>query len=134
MRATRIERPPSAFTGSGFPRRRSRQTAPKHLKWLRTLPCVICGRQGDIHAAHLRSASPRHGKREVGFGQKPDDCWAVPLCAEHHLFGEDAQHKADELAFWNRNRIDPFTLALALWRASGDDEMGFIVVQESSNR
>jgi len=131
MRATRIERPGTAFTAAGLPRRRPRQRADRHLKWLRTLPCVICGKKGNIHAAHLRAASPRHGKRAVGFGQKPDDCWATPLCAEHHLFGEEAQHQGNELAFWRRHGIDPFALALSLWRASGDDELGFGIIRET---
>ena len=130
MRATRIDRPDTAFTGAGLPRRRPRQRADRHLKWLRTLPCAICGKRGNIHAAHLRAASPRYGKRAVGFGQKPDDCWATPLCADHHLLGDDAQHHGNELAFWARNGIDPFAVALALWRASGDDEMGFLILRE----
>jgi hypothetical protein len=131
MCATRINRPDTAFTGTGTPRRRPRQRAAQHLKWLRTLPCVICGKTGNMHAAHLRTASPRHGKRAVGFGEKPDDCWTTPLCMEHHLIGEEAQHQGNELAFWLRFGIDPFALALALWRASGDDELGFVIIREA---
>ena len=131
MRGYAIYRPATAFTRLGRSRRRSRQRSDQHLKWLRTLPCVICGARGNIHAAHLRAASPRHGKLAVGVGQRPDDCWATPLCLQHHLFGVEAQHEDNELAFWARHCIDPFALALALWRASGDDELGFTILSEA---
>ena len=127
MRGYAIYRPATAFTRLGRSRRRSRQRSDQHLKWLRTLPCVICGARGNIHAAHLRAASPRHGKLAVGIGQRPDDCWATPLCLHHHLFGVEAQHEDNELAFWARHCIDPFALALALWQASGDDELEFAI-------
>ena len=124
MRSFKIERPLSAFTGaSRF--RRPRQRSGLHLKWIRTLPCAVCGKKGEIHAAHLRAASPRHGKLKTGIGQKPDDAWVTPLCLAHHLLDEAAQHQDQELLFWQQHGIDPFVLALALWRASGDDGMGF---------
>ena len=129
-----IQRPPTAFTKRSAAHRRSRQRADWHLKWLRTLPCVVCGKRGNIHAAHLRAASPRYGKLAVGIGQKPDDCWTIPLCLSHHLLGEDAQHHHNELAFWRSHDIDPFALALSLWRASGDDELGFMILGEYSVR
>ena len=131
MHSFKIERPPTAFTGSSR-YRRPRQRAGTHLKWIRTLPCVICGRRGNIHAAHLRAASPRYGKLAVGIAQKPDDSWTTPLCIEHHILGETAQHRDQELSFWKQHEIDPFVLALALWRASGDDELAFLILSEIS--
>jgi hypothetical protein len=128
MRSFKIERPATAFTLARY--RRPRQHAGRHLKWIRTLPCLICGKRGNIHAAHLRAASLRHGKLAAGMAQKPDDAWTLPLCSEHHLSGEEAQHRMQELAFWQTHSIDPFAVALALWRASGDDEVGFLVVIE----
>jgi hypothetical protein len=67
----------------------------------------------------------------VGLGQKPDDCWTTPLCPDHHLTGEAAQHRGNELKFWQRLGIDPFALALSLWRASGDDELAFMILREA---
>ena len=129
MRKYQIQRPATAFTSSSrF--RRPRRRSDLHLKWIRTLPCVICGKQGGIHAAHLRAASPLHGKLSPGMAQKPDDSWTAPLCAEHHILDEAAQHQDQELQFWKRHGIDPFVLALALWRASGDDELAFMVINE----
>jgi hypothetical protein len=129
MAGYQVERPETAFSVSSK-RRRPRQRANDHLKWIRTLPCAICGKRGHIHAAHLRAASLRHGKLATGIGQKPDDAWVTPLCPSHHILGEDAQHQQGELDFWRSHKIDPFSLALALWRASGDDELGFLITQE----
>jgi len=133
VRSFQIERPSTAFTR--FSRyRRPRQRATLHLKWIRTLPCTVCGRRGNIHAAHLKAASPRYGKLATGIAHKPDDSWTVPLCLHHHILGEEAQHEDQELAFWARHEIDPFMLALALWRASGDDELGFLILQQSQGK
>ena len=82
------------------------------------------------------SAPPRsrYGKLATGIAQKPDDSWTTPLCVEHHLLGEEAQHQENEIDFWAQHGIDPFVLALALWRASGDDELGFLVLLEAGKR
>lgn len=123
MTGFRVVRPATAFANAEAPRqRRPRRRAPQHLAWIRTLPCVICETRGNCHAAHLRAAAPQYGKRATGLSEKPDDCWALPLCPDHHLFGDEAQHKGNELAFWRRFKRDPFVLSLALWRATGDDE------------
>ena len=76
MRGYQIQRPGTAFTAKSR-LRRPRQRSDLHLKWIRTLPCAICGKQGGIHAAHLRAGSSRHGKLATGIGQKPDDSWTT---------------------------------------------------------
>ena len=132
MKSYEISRPASAFSKDGGPRQRApRRRADQHLRFVRSLPCVICGKEGDTHAAHLRAPSPSHGKRAVGLGEKPDDSWVTPLCGAHHLFGDDAQHSDQELGFWRKHGIDPFLLALALWRASGDEELGRLIIAEA---
>jgi hypothetical protein len=92
---------------------------------------MVCGKRGNVHAAHLRAAAPQYGKRATGVSEKPDDCWALPLCADHHLFGEEAQHRSSELAFWRQLKVNPFVLSLALWRASGDDEVAEAILRAS---
>lgn len=121
-----IQRLPTAFAA---PRqKRPRQKVDGHLKFLRQLPCVIpdC-KSRDIHAAHIRAANPRLGKRETGLQEKPSDAWCLPVCAEHHA----EQHSGSELEFWARHGIDCFTLALALWRVSGDEEAALLIIQET---
>jgi len=125
----RIERPDSAFME---PRqKRPRQRADAHLEFIRTLPCVISGCQNrDVHAAHIRGACPKLGKRQTGAGEKPSDHWTVPLCGSHHVYGQEAQHYTSEAAFWARHRIDPFVLALSLWAVTGEMEPALGIIEE----
>jgi hypothetical protein len=55
-----------------------------HLNWIRLMPCCVNApecRGIRMHAHHVR--------RNTGGGTAllPDACWAVPLCARHHLEG-----------------------------------------------
>lgn len=119
-------RPDTAFSVQR--QRRPREKNNGHLAWIRTLPCVVCLSYANSDPAHIRSASSKHGKRQTGMAEKPDDRWVTPLCREHH----DAQHaRGDELAWWAENRIDPFSLALALYGASGDDELAMQIINEA---
>lgn len=103
------------------PRRRPRVKDGAHLDCIRKLPCIACGAR-PVQAAHIRSPSPQHGKRETGIGERPSDVWVLPLCPPCHLDGPGAQHKVGEANFYRRININPFTLALALWAAEGDVE------------
>lgn len=91
--------------------RQPRIEDPGHLAFVRTLPCLICGKPGS-DPAHIRSAAPAYGKRHTGMAEKPDDCWVLPLCRFHH----DEQHRGTELAFWASYGIpDPHGLAVELY-------------------
>jgi hypothetical protein len=35
-------------------------------------------------------------------GEKPDDRRTLPLCAQHHLTGPDAQHSSNERRWWEQ--------------------------------
>ena len=48
----------------------------KYLEFIRSKPCLICGRPAEPH--HER----RHS--DGGMGLTPSDIYAVPLCREHH--------------------------------------------------
>lgn len=89
--------------------REPRQRDNKHLDYIRSLPCCICGGI-DTEAAHIRSASWAYGKPHTGMAEKPSDKWALPLCNRHHR----EQHSMNELLFWARHGIDPFMLAITL--------------------
>lgn len=86
-----------------------RQKDARHLDFIRSQPCAICGGI-DTEAAHIRTESLAHGKRETGGGERPSDKWAVPLCNRHHT----EQHSMNEMAFWKKYGIDPFMLAIRL--------------------
>ncbi len=125
MRAQRIVRPATAFSLSSK-QKRPRAQSGDHLKMIRSLPCCICGTHKEIEAAHIRMGSPQFGKRETGAGEKPDDAWVVPMCGPHHR----AQHAGGESLFWSFHKRNPFVLALALWRATGDQAACELIVSE----
>lgn len=127
MGGFRIAREPTAFsTSPSKGRKRPRKMDEKHLKWLRTLPCIITG-QFSVEAAHIRYAAPHYGKNETGGQEKPDDRWAVPLSPEMHR----EQHSMNEQAFWAKYGIDPCRVALALHAITGDDEQAAIIIRNA---
>lgn len=94
--------------------RQPREEDPAYLAYVRTLPCRICHRPGPNDPAHLRTGSRQYGKPPTGMGEKPSDCWVLPLCRAHH----DEQHRGNELAFWSRYGVpDPFAIAMLLYAA-----------------
>lgn len=97
-----------------------RQHSKKHLKFIRGLPCVVCGDNTSTEAAHIRFSCAEAGKRHVGMGEKPDDRWTVPLCGECHR----KQHRMNEWEYWQSVNRDPILISLALWGVSGNHELG----------
>lgn len=92
--------------------RQPRVEDPAYLAYVRTLPCLVCGRPGPSDPAHIRAAAPLYGKRYTGKGEKPDDKWVLPLCRREH----DAQHRESELGWWaGMGLVDPFAVAVALY-------------------
>jgi hypothetical protein len=84
----------------------------KHLEFIRSLSCCVCGDDTSTEAAHIRTGSIGHGKAPTGLGEKPSDQWCLPLCGRHHR----EQHTMNEMAFWEKYGIDPFILAMTLGR------------------
>lgn len=86
-----------------------------HLAFVRSLPCVICGRQPS-HAHHIKFA------QQGALGMKVSDEYTVPLCFLDH----DALHNAgNERAWWEARKVDPLPIAADLWastRRSGAHE------------
>jgi hypothetical protein len=80
----------------------------RYLAFLRRQPCCTCGTTDMVEAAHIRSGSLDHDKRETGLAEKPSDAWALPQCRPCHRL----QHSVNELEYWKSHGIDPFTLAL----------------------
>lgn len=90
--------------------REPRQKDAKHLDYIRSLPCCICGENTTVEAAHIRTGSSEHGKPITGMQEKPSDAWCLPLCGLHHR----EQHTMNEMEFWHLHGIDPFMLAITL--------------------
>ncbi len=79
-----------------------------HLKFIASLPCLVCGRTPS-QAHHLRFAQPR------AMGKKVSDEWVVPLCVLHHRALHDV---GSEETWWQEHHIDALTEAEKLWRLS----------------
>jgi hypothetical protein len=70
---------------------------PKYVAWIRTLPCLVCGRATGVEAAHTG---------QHGIGQKSPDTSAIPLCAHHHRTGRDSYHRLGRRIFEQRYQLD----------------------------
>jgi len=127
-RAQRIIPHPEAF--SRLRPRQPRRQSGDHLKFFRSLPCVICLTRNNVQAAHIRMASIVHGKRQTGIGEKPSDRFVTCLCPTHH----EEQHRGNEAEFWKRYGINPFELALTLYAHSGDEDTAETVVRMARPR
>lgn len=68
-----------------------------YLRFIRMLPCVVCGRRRNIEAAHT---GPH------GIGQKSSDRSCLPLCREHHRTGNDSLHKLGPVMFAEFHGLD----------------------------
>ena len=98
----------------------------KHLAFIRTIPCVICGDNTSVEAAHVRLSDGRIAKKNPGLGQKPDDKFTLPLCGKHHR----EQHSMSEEEFWFvKYRIDPVLVSLAIYSVSGDAEQAERIIR-----
>ena len=57
---------------------------PAYLRWVRSLPCLVCRTTRDVEAAHTGAH---------GISQKSSDLSAIPLCGKHHRTGDDSYHR-----------------------------------------
>ena len=69
---------------------------PAYLRWIRSLPCLVCRTRWHIEAAHT---GPH------GMGQKSSDLSAIPLCARHHRTGNDSYHRLGPSKFAEVHRL-----------------------------
>lgn len=65
------------------PHRRGLVVDEAYLRFIRKLPCLVCGRLKYVEAAHV-------GMR--GLGQKCSDRECLPLCSWHHIHGPESHH------------------------------------------
>lgn len=102
----------------------------KHLKFIDSLPCVICGRFESTHHHLLRVGNKyltaKEGEenflipkiKSKGMGTKSDDKFCLPICPEHH--GEAHRYGNDKAYFQQYGIDEPEKLALALYKYSGN--------------
>lgn len=100
--------------------RRPRLLDPGYLKFLRGKSCCACGRGAPSEAAHIRMTALAIDKPITGMGRKPDDKYAVPLCAWCHRESPESQHNVgDETTFWAWFEVCPLELAARLYDEYG---------------
>ena len=92
--------------------------SPDYLDMVRQLPCLYCG-VSPCEAAHVRFASGAFGKAS-GMGKKPDDRWALSLCADCYRLAKHAQHNHGEERFWEAIGINPLLVCQSLWAQRHD--------------
>ncbi|HUQ38302.1 MAG TPA: RAD52 family DNA repair protein [Aestuariivirga sp.] len=85
-----------------------------HLQFVATQPCLVCGRL-PAEAHHLKFSQPS------ALGRKVSDAFTVPLCALHH---RDLHTTGHELAWWEKKKVDPLSVANDLWNRSHGREEG----------
>ena len=95
----------------------------KHLDFIRSLPCLVCGDNTATEAAHIRYADSRAAKPITGLGTRSGD-WMVPLCGSCHR----SQHKESERRWWRDRNINPVEVAAYLRLASGDHHAGCQII------
>ncbi len=106
-----------------------RRAADGHRVWIKTLPCLGCGRRPPSDPAHLRfnEADP---VLKGAAGRKPPNRLLVPLCRACH----DSEERG-KLTFWggcmSKGISDPIGVAGRLWLVSGDTERGFAAIQHA---
>lgn len=96
----------------------SRIELPRHLAYIRSLPCLFCGSAPPNEAAHFRAGV-------TGMGTKPHDYYTFAMCRRHH--DEQTQSKKGELGWWlDQLAVRPDLLIRAirsLAKSQYEDEM-----------
>ncbi len=88
-----------------------RLRSPRHLAYVRSLPCSVPGcSRGDIQAHHVRKGA--------GTALKPADAHTAPLCMTHHSEG----HSVGWRTFEVRHGIDLSDIAAKHWRDGRDNQ------------
>lgn len=129
----------SRITTSGAVRQRDpRQRDRPYLEWIGQLPCVAClARRGSmrwgVQRAHVKIGYPEDGWRAFGHAEKAHDWRTVPLCADCHQHGFDAQHRnvgGDERDWWERLGVHPPALCDALRNAYEQKRSGVEIIRK----
>ena len=89
--ALKSAKTPSSARAAERPQKRPRASKVElcHLRAVKALRCVVCGRAGPNDAHHcFHDRATRFGGRKAGHFE------TIPLCKEHHQHGPDAIHNA----------------------------------------
>jgi hypothetical protein len=90
-----------------------RLRSPRHLAWIRTLPCSVPGCRGGMIEAH-------HVRKGAGVALKPSDRNCIPICLPHHSDG----HQGGWRSFEVKHGVDLSAIAARLWSQSNRQRTG----------
>ena len=110
----------------------------KHLKFIDSLPCVICGGASTHHhllrvdKEYLTPTKETEGLmfpkvKSKGMGTKSDDKFCLPVCDKHH---KEAHRYGNDKRYFQAQGIEkPEALALSLWRCDCDIAKGTDIIK-----
>jgi hypothetical protein len=109
---------PIARTAAHLLEKPESQASPAHQVFIRSLPCIGCGKPAPSECANVRTRAA-------------SICYVVPLCGPSTVWDDcchSRQHDRGASRFWSELGIDRFDLAARLSRVSGDREAGEAIV------
>lgn len=111
--------------------RQPRDKNDAHLKYIRTLGCLLCGDDTTTESAHVAMIDRSVAKGMTSMAGKADDRFTVPMCGTHHWQQHDAGNERD---WWMFSGLDPIKVALALYSVTGDYARGCEIVSACRER
>src|SRR5260221_9729728 len=93
----------------------------RHRDFIRSLPCVACGRPAPSECAAVGA------RTDAGTGLQPTARFGVPLCGPPTVWGDCCHSRLyyrGRARFWSELGIDPLAVAVRLWRGSRRSEGG----------
>lgn len=81
-----------------------------YLNYVRTLPCIICGKQHRSEPHHIRDT------RTAGMGIKSPDWYAIPVCHNCHMGVAHGTGFKDSLDWLSLDLIDFARLCYLRWK------------------
>jgi hypothetical protein len=132
FRPTRLEREAAKRDRKAKRASRREGNDEDHATLLRQLPCCVTGITPARQIHHLKAGPAR---QERGIGMKATHKWGVPLSFVPHILGVERVGSRQEHAWFRDNGIDdPYELAAALYRETGDLERMTRIVQAHMGR
>ncbi len=83
-----------------------RERSPLHLRYVRSMNCMVCRAAPPSDPHHVKFAEPR------GMSMKVSDRYCVPLCRICH---DQVELAGDEEKWWSERGLRPLAVAADLW-------------------
>lgn len=68
----------------------------KYEKWIRSKPCLVC-RNPKSECHHVWHTGRKNGRNSYT---------SIPLCVEHHTFGQWAYHRLEKETFEDKHNLN----------------------------